>query len=137
MTPLTVTTTINAPIALVWDCFTLPEHITGWNFASPDWCCPKAENDLRVGGNFSWRMEARDGSMGFDFAGTYTQIEPQHVIAYSFGDRKAVVTFAETAQGIAVTETFDPETQNPIEMQQAGWQAILDNFKKYVEEKHA
>ncbi len=130
---ITVEAIVEAPLETVWNCWTTPEHITQWNAASPDWHTPRATVDLRVGGVFSSRMEARDGSMGFDFEGTYTNIIPHQVLEYSFGDRRATVTFHETEEGIQVVETFDAEMENPVEMQQKGWQAILDHFKEYVE----
>ncbi len=131
---ITITTTIQAPIEKVWECWTTPEHIVKWNNASPDWHTPTASNDLRVGGNFSSRMESVDGSQGFDFGGTYTEIEPHAKIAYTIADGRAVeVLFVETSEDVNVTETFELETENPADMQRAGWQAILDNFKKYVE----
>lgn len=133
MQPITITTTITSDIQKVWDMWTSPEHITKWNFASPDWECPKAENDVRIGGIFSFTMAARDGSMSFDFAGTYTNVIPLELLAYSFGDRTATVSFTAQGDSVLITETFDPETQNPREMQEAGWQSILNNFKQYVE----
>lgn len=135
MTPkITVTTTVQAPIETVWKAWTAPEHITRWNAASADWHCPRALNDLRAGGRFNARMEARDGSMGFDFEGEYTEIIPQQKIAYIMDDqRKVVVTFAPTGTATQLTETFDAETENSLEMQQAGWQSILDHFRVYVE----
>ena len=105
-----------------------------WNAASDDWHCPKAENDLRAGGTFSFRMEARDGSFGFDFGGTYTEVKPQQRFAYTIGDgRKVSVDFAKDGNGTKVTETFEAETENPLEMQRHGWQGILDRFKAYAE----
>ncbi len=133
MNQITVQATINAPIQKVWDYWTLPEHITKWNYASDDWGCPKAENDLQVGGAFSSTMAAKDGSISFDFAGTYTEVVPLQILTYSFGDRTAKVVFEQEGDRVRVTETFDPEQQNPIEMQRDGWQSILNNFKKYVE----
>ena len=133
MEKITVTTTITGDIQKVWDMWTMPEHITKWTFASPDWECPKAENDVRVGGIFSSTMAAKDGSMSFDFAGTYTEVIPLELLVYSFGDRTAKVSFTQEGDSVHITETFDPETEHPREMQQSGWQAILDNFKKYVE----
>lgn len=118
----------------VWEYWTKPEHIVKWNSASEDWHTPRAENDLRVGGTFTSRMESRDGSQGFDFGGTYTEVEPHARIAYTIADgRKVEAVFVETSEGIQITETFDPESENPEDMQRAGWQSILDNFKKYVE----
>ena len=131
-----VEVTVTASIEKVWQYWTEPEHITGWNFASNDWQCPSATNDLRVGGVFSARMEAKDGSSGFDFSGTYTEVVPYERIAYVMAgeDARTVdVTFTDVGHGILVTETFETETENPIDMQRAGWQAILDNFKHYVE----
>lgn len=135
---ITVTAAVNAPVDKVWDCFTLPEHITQWNFAIPEWHCPSATNDLRTGGRFSFRMEARDGSMGFDFSGVYTEVRTGQHIAYTMDDdRKATVDFTSGSGGTAVTTRFEAESQNPIEMQQGGWQAILDNFKRYAEGLYA
>lgn len=133
MTKLTVHTNIEAPVEKVWDFYTEPQHVTKWNNASPDWHSPSAENDLRVGGNFSFRMEAKDGSAGFDFAGTYTEVVQLKKIAYTMADRSAEVTFLEQGNKTDVTVVFDAEAENSLEMQQAGWQAILDNFKKYTE----
>lgn len=131
---ITIEVTVHAPIARVWECFTDPKHITKWNSASSDWHTPSATNDLRAGGNFNFRMEARDGSMGFDFAGTYTDVTLHKHIAYSFGDRTAEIDFTEQDGAVLVRETFDPETENPIEMQREGWQSILNNFARYTEE---
>jgi uncharacterized protein YndB with AHSA1/START domain len=135
MEPITVEATINAPIEIVWQMWTLPEHITQWNFASPDWHCPAATNDLRTGGKFSATMAAKDGSFSFDFAGVYDKVIAHKLISYSLGDsRKVIITFAaEDDDQTTVTETFDPESENPIEMQRGGWQAIMNNFKVYVE----
>lgn len=132
---ITVSARIAAPKKQVWDFYTLPEHITQWNFADPSWHCPSASNDLRVGGTYVARMEARDGSFGFDFAVEYTAIEPEVYFSYVFGDRTATVQFNSDGAGTEVIVTFDPETENPIDLQKNGWQAILNNFKKYVEEK--
>ncbi len=118
----------------VWQFFNQPEHITNWNFASEDWCCPRAENDLRVGGRLCSRMEARDGSFGFDFEAIYDEIVDGSRIAYTMTDgRQAETTFEDVADSTKVTTTFDAELENPADMQRAGWQAILDNFKRYVE----
>lgn len=131
---ITVEATINAPIEKVWKYWTLPEHITKWNAASEDWHSPSATNDLRPGGAFSFRMEAKDGSMGFDFAGVYDIVLFHHNIAYTLGDdRKVQVSFSSSGSVTNVRETFDAENTLSHEMQRAGWQAILDNFKKYVE----
>jgi uncharacterized protein YndB with AHSA1/START domain len=131
--PITVETIIAASVAQVWNAYTTPEDIMKWNAASDDWHTPAATVDLREGGAFSSRMEAKDGSMGFDFAGTYTKIEPHKLIEYDFGDRHARVEFVPEVDGVRVSVTFDPETENPIEQQSAGWQAILASFKRYVE----
>jgi uncharacterized protein YndB with AHSA1/START domain len=129
-----VETTMNAPLSKVWEAWTSPGHITNWYFASPDWQAPRATNDLRVGGSFLTRMEARDGSAGFDFGGIYTVVEPERHIGYRLGDgREVSITFIPSGSRTKVEESFDPETVNPIELQRAGWQAILDNFKAYVE----
>ena len=135
MDKITVQTTVNAPIAKTWDYFTNPKHITQWCFASPDWHAPHAENDPRTGGKFKTTMAAKDGSFGFDFEGVYSKVEDQKLIAYAIGDgREVQITFEANGDTTTVTETFDPEGQNPVEMQRGGWQAILDNFKKYTEE---
>ena len=132
---ITVETTVAAPIEQVWQAYTTPEDIKQWNAASDDWHTTAATVDLRVGGAFSSRMEAKDGSAGFDFAGTYTNIVEHKLIAYSFGDRKAQVEFAPGPDGVRVRVTFDGESANPIEQQRQGWQAILNNFARYVEAK--
>jgi len=126
-----------APIGTVWDTYTTPDDIKQWNAASDDWHTTKAEVDLRVGGVFSSRMEAKDGSLGFDFAGIYTTIIDQTLIEYSFGDRTARVEFHPTSAGVIVRVTFDRETTHSLEQQQNGWQAILTNFARYVEAKIA
>ena len=132
---ITVQTTINASIEKVWEFWTLPEHITKWAFASPDWHSPYAENDLTEGGKFTTTMAAKDGSVSFDFWGEYTLIKQNEAIQYTMGDgRKAEITFKQTSNGVEIIQSFDPETQNPEEMQRGGWQAILDNFKSYVEQ---
>ncbi len=119
----------------IWDFWNNPKHITKWNFATETWCCPRAENDLRVGGAFKYRMEAKDGSFGFDFEGIYNEIIEQNKVSYTMGDgRKATTQFASVDGQITVTTEFDPEATNPTEMQRSGWQSILNNFKKYVEE---
>jgi uncharacterized protein YndB with AHSA1/START domain len=130
---ITVERSVMAPIADVWRAYTTPSDITQWNAASDDWHTTKASVNLRVGGEFSSRMEAKDGSFGFDFAGTYTNIEPNALIEYTFGDRVAQVEFVPGTDGVTVRVTFDAETEHPVEMQRDGWQAILDNFAKYVE----
>ncbi len=130
---ITVETTVAAPLAEVWRAYTTPEDIIQWNAASDDWHTTAATVDLRAGGAFSSRMEAKDGSVGFDFAGTYSKIVEHELIAYDFGDRTATITFSETSDGTQVRVSFDPETTHPVEMQRDGWQAILDNFKRHVE----
>lgn len=131
---ITVEATVNAPAKKVWDYWTQPEHITQWNAASEEWHSPSATNDLRSGGAFVFRMEAKDGSFGFDFGGTYSSVKPLEYIEYEIEDgRKVEITFTAKGNTTTVTETFDPESQNPLEMQQAGWQAILNNFKAYTE----
>lgn len=131
---ITVAVTINANPEKVWEFWTQPEHITQWNNASDDWHTPHAENDLTVGGKFKSRMEAKDGSMGFDFGGVYDEVVLHQLISYSMEDGRTVrITFANKGMSTEITETFDAENQNPAEMQQAGWQAILNNFKKYAE----
>ncbi len=135
-TPITVQVHVNASLSTVWQCWSEPEHIPGWAFASDDWHAPEAENDLRVGGQFRTTMAAKDGSARFDFAGTYTEVKEHELIAYEMDDGRNVrVTFEDTPEGVTITETFDPEHENPAETQRAGWQAILDNFKKYVESR--
>jgi len=129
---ITVTTTIPAPIEKIWAAYTTPADIMRWNAASDDWHTTAATVDLREGGAFSSRMEAKDGSMGFDFAGTYTRIVPHQLIEYAFGDRTARVEFLPGTGGVTVRVTFEPETTFPPEQQQAGWQAILDSFARYV-----
>jgi uncharacterized protein YndB with AHSA1/START domain len=130
---ITVETTVAAPLAKVWDAYTTPEAIKQWNAASDDWHTTAATVDLRVGGVFSSRMEAKDGSFGFDFAGTYTQVDEHSRIEYAFGDRLAQVLFADTPEGVRVQVTFDTESSHSLEQQRAGWQAILNNFGRYVE----
>lgn len=133
-TVITIESTINAPVETVWEYWNKPEHITKWNAASEDWHSPRAENDLRPGGKFSARMEAKDGSMGFDFAGIYDSITPNQYIAYTMGDgRKVEVNFSQSGNSTKVVESFEAEDMHSHEMQKAGWQAILDNFKKYTE----
>lgn len=129
---ITVETTVNAPVAEVWRAYTTPADIMQWNAASDDWHTTRVEVDLRVGGDFVSRMEARDGSAGFDFAGTYTEIVPNERIAYAFGDRTSVVTFSETDAGTSVSITFVAEETHEVEMQRAGWQSILDRFAAHV-----
>ena len=130
---ITVETTVNAPIAEVWRAYTTPSDIQQWNTASDDWHTTHATVDLRVGGAFTSRMEAKDGSFGFDFAGTYTQIVPNAVIAYTFGDRAGRVEFLSDQDGVTVRVSFDAEADNSEAQQRQGWQAILNNFKRHVE----
>ena len=133
-TVLTVQAIVNAPVAKTWDSFTNPDHITKWNQASPDWHSPWSKNDLRAGGAFSTRMEAKDGSFGFEFGGIYDAVEENKYIAYTLGDgRKVTVTFTTEGNVTNVVETFEAEETNPLEMQQGGWQAIMDSFKNYTE----
>jgi uncharacterized protein YndB with AHSA1/START domain len=131
---ISIETTINAPLGKVWDCWTNPNHIVHWNFASDDWHCPKASNNLQAGGEFSFTMAAKDGSMSFDFGGVYDAVEFEKSIEYTLGDgRRVSVNFEWNESQSRICEIFDPENVNPVELQQAGWQAILNNFKKYVE----
>jgi uncharacterized protein YndB with AHSA1/START domain len=131
---ITVETLVRATSAEVWHAYTTPHDIMQWNAASDDWHTTAASVDLRVGGAFSSRMEAKDGSFGFDFAGTYTAITPEKLIEYSFGDRTAKVEFLDGENGVTVRVTFEPEQENPVEMQRGGWQAILNSFKQHVEQ---
>ena len=131
---ITVSTTIIAPIQLIWDCFNGPEHNVIWNTGHPDWHTPKSIIDLRVGGQFIHTMAARDGSMSFDFKGTFLEIKPLEYIHYEMEDsRDAEIFFEKSGGSIKLTEVFETETQNSLELQHAGWQEIIDNFKKYVE----
>ena len=133
-TVVTVSTEVNVPVHKAWECFTDPAHIVQWAFASDEWHAPKAENDLRPGGSFNTRMEAKDGSFGFDFGGVYDAVKPNEYIEYTLGDgRKVTSTFAQNGDHTRVAESFEPESQNSVEMQQNGWQAILDNYKRYTE----
>lgn len=131
---ITVSTLVNAPVEKVWESWTDPKQIIQWNSASPDWHTPKAENDLKEGGRFSSRMEAKDGSMGFDFGGVYVKIEPHRHISYTLDDeRKVAIDFAEENGQTKIDQTFEAEEENTLELQQQGWQAIMNNFKKHVE----
>ena len=133
-TIITVQATIQAPVEKVWDCWTNPKHIVQWNAASDDWHTPKAENDLRTGGKFTSRMEAKDGSMGFDFEGVYDEVKTNERIVYTIGDgRQVQIAFDSNGNETTVTERFEAENTHTIEQQQFGWQSILSNFKKYVE----
>ena len=133
-TKVTVEATVKAPVEKVWEYWTTPLHIMQWNSASEDWHTPSATNDLRTGGSFTCRMEAKDGSFGFDFGGTYDEVIPDKHISYTMSDgRKVTVDFTAGSDGTHVSETFDAESENPVDMQRAGWQAILDNFKRHTE----
>jgi uncharacterized protein YndB with AHSA1/START domain len=133
-TILTVSSLVQANLELCWQAFTQPEHVTKWNFASDDWECPTASNDLRLGGAFSYKMQAKDGSMGFDFAGTYSKVVSLQQIDYVIGDRTVSVTFESVSSDqTEITEAFEAENENTAELQQNGWQAILENYKKHVE----
>lgn len=133
-TVITVSAHMNVPVELAWQLWNSPEHITKWNQASADWHTPKAENDLKPGGRFTSRMEAKDGSMGFDFGGTYNTIRPNEYLAYTMDDdRKVTVSFKQKNNGTEVIETFEAEDTHSPEMQQAGWQAILNSFAAYAE----
>lgn len=131
---ITVESTIQAPVGKVWEFWSVPEHIMQWNNASDDWHTPFSENDLRIGGKFMSRMEARDGSFGFDFSGVYDEVRPNELISYTLGDgRKVRIEFSGNGRTTKVVEHFEAEDTNSIEMQKGGWQAILDNFRKYAE----
>ncbi len=135
-TKITVETLVSADLQKVWDCFTKPEHIVKWSFASDDWHCPKASNDIRTGGKFASTMASKDGKMSFEFEGVYSEVVPLRRIVYSMADGRTVqVDFIAEGKNTRVVETFDAENENPIEMQRGGWQAILDNFKKHTEGK--
>ena len=133
-TSITVETIINVPVEVVWQYWTDPEHITQWNYASDEWHSPYALNNLNVGGKFLYRMEAKDGRFGFDFSGSYTVVVSNEQIKYTLDDgRKVQINFLSQEDATKITEIFEAETENAIEMQKDGWQSILDNFKKYVE----
>ena len=133
---ISIETEVKSTPAAVWDAWVTPEDITNWNFAIDEWCCPKAQINLEVGGKFNYRMEAKDGSMGFDFEGTFTKVTPNESIHFKLEDNRVVtVEFMETANGIRVIETFEAEDENSAEQQKQGWQSILNNFKKHVESK--
>ena len=133
-TKITIEATVNAPVEKVWKLWSAPEHITKWASASDDWHTPRAENDLRTGGKFSSRMEAKDGSMGFDFGGVYDNVRENELIEYTMGDdRRVIINFTGKGNETKIVQTFDAEETNPVEMQRGGWQAILNNFKKYAE----
>ncbi len=131
---ITISATVKASLQNVWECWTNPIHITKWNFADPSWQCPKAENDLRIGGKYFARMEAKDGSFGFDFEAIYDVVSNCQELTYTMGDgRKATTIFENSDDFIYITTTFDTENENPIAMQKMGWQMILNNFKNYTE----
>ena len=131
---ITIKASVAAPIDKIWEYWNGPEHVKKWNAASDDWHTPRAENDLRPGGKFSVRMEAKDGSFGFDFAGTNKVVDKPNRLEYEIGDgRQVEVSFVQDGDQTHIAETFEPEGQNPVEMQQVGWQMILNNFKKYAE----
>jgi uncharacterized protein YndB with AHSA1/START domain len=134
MIMITITTQVRTSAAQVWKCFTDAVHIKAWNFADPSWHCPAAVNDLNVGGSFCYTMAARDGSMSFDFKGTYTLVDPEKRIEYDIEDgRKVIISFEATPEHVIITESFEPENMNPVELQQQGWQQILNNFAQYAE----
>jgi len=130
---MTIEVTVSADKQKVWNYYTQPEHITKWNFADPSWHCPSATNDLTVGGRYVARMEAKDGSFGFDFDAVYIEMKQGDHFSYEFGGRLATVQFIENMGQTDVKVTFDPETDHSIEIQRSGWQAILNNFKNYTE----
>jgi uncharacterized protein YndB with AHSA1/START domain len=133
---ITLQITVAVSLETAWKYWTNPQHIQQWNFADPSWHCPAATNDLRIGGSFNYRMAARDGSFAFDFEGIYDAVEPEALIAYHLADGRSVrITFESTNdEQVIVTQTFDAETENPIDMQRSGWQAIMDNYKRLVED---
>ena len=130
---ITIRALVNADSKKVWDYYCSPKHIINWNFADPSWHCPSAENDMRIGGTYKARMEAKDGSFGFDFETVYTEITEFRHFTYEFGGRTATVQFNNSGEQTEVVVTFDPENENSLELQKAGWQAILNNFKDYTE----
>lgn len=134
---ITIETEVDAPATVVWEAWVLPEDITRWNYAIEEWCCPKAEIDLVVGGKFNYRMEAKDGSVGFDFEGEFTKIIPQKTIQYKLGDDREVnIEFIESGNRVKIIESFDAEDENSAQQQKQGWINILPNFKKHVEHKN-
>jgi uncharacterized protein YndB with AHSA1/START domain len=133
-TKITVSIVTTIPVEKAWELWTLPEHIVNWNFASTDWCAPNAANDLKTGGSFSYRMEAKDGSFGFDLKGTYTNVKPLELIEYKLEDeRKVSIRFEKENSETHIIQTFEAENENPLEMQKSGWQAIMNNYKLYAE----
>ncbi len=136
MTAITISARIKQPVEKTWEFFNNPEHVVNWNYADPSWHCPYAENDLKTGGKFNYRMEAKDGSYGFDFWGVYDNVVPYKTIEYTMGDgRKVWVKFEAQGNETFVETRFEPESSNPLDMQQAGWQSILNNFAGYCESK--
>ncbi len=134
--PITVEANISASLEDVWRCYTEPRHIANWNFASSDWHCPDARNDLRVGGEYFARMEAKDGSVGFDLTAVYDEVKPQQKLMYTMTDgRKVITSFLSTGDKVQVTTVFEAEDMNPLDMQKAGWQSILNQFKYYTEHR--
>lgn len=131
---ITVEALVDAPIDVAWTRYTAPDHVMRWNFASDDWHCPSASSDLREGGKFTSRMEARDGSFGFDFEGTYTRVIHHQRIEYQFGDRAAVVEFLPQGGKVLVRVSFDPENEYPLDQQKSGWQSILENYARHAGE---
>ena len=133
---ISIETEVQAPLSSVWDAWVTPEDITNWNYAIEDWCCPKAEINFEVGGHFNYRMEAKDGSMGFDFEGEFTKVTPYKDIHFKLGDdREVKVEFIQVENGVKVIESFEAEDENSAEQQRQGWLSILNNFKKHVESK--
>jgi uncharacterized protein YndB with AHSA1/START domain len=133
-TMITIQATVQADAGKAWECYTKPEHITKWNFASDDWHCPSAFNELKVGGTYRVRMEAKDGSFGFDLEATYDSVEPGNSFTYTMADGRTVhLVLHDKGNATEVSITFEAENQNPVELQREGWQAILNNYKKYTE----
>lgn len=133
---ISIETEVEASLATAWGAWVTPEDIKSWNFAIDEWCCPRAEINLKAGGKFKYRMEAKDGSMGFDFEGTFTKVTLNKSIHFELDDKRVVtVDFVETANGVSVIETFEAEDENSAEQQRQGWQSILNNFKRHVESK--
>ena len=131
---ITIDTLVHAPIQKAWDYYNTPDHVTQWNFASPDWHCPSAESEFREGGRFSYTMSSKDGKISFDFCGTYQRIQNHSAVSYTLDDGRDVkISFEEVDHSTRIVITFEPETTNPVELQRDGWQAILDNFKQYTE----
>lgn len=134
MEKIIISAEISAPLSVVWDAWTMPQHIIHWNYAADDWHCPQAVSDFQEGGKFSYRMAARDESFAFDFWGTFMLIESNKKLEITLGDgRSWEVEFSEIENGVLLTEPFQPELENPIEIQELGWNMILQNFKKYAE----